>query len=58
MANRICKSVRPGAIILLHEGRRDRSGRRINLILAETVLTRLTAEGYVFTVPDEADFSS
>jgi peptidoglycan/xylan/chitin deacetylase (PgdA/CDA1 family) len=58
MANRICKSVRPGAIILLHEGRRDGSGRRTNLILAETVLTRLTAEGYVFTVPDEADFSS
>jgi peptidoglycan/xylan/chitin deacetylase (PgdA/CDA1 family) len=56
MANRICKSIQPGAIILLHEGRRDRQGRPINLILAETVLTRLTAEGYVFTVPDEKDF--
>ncbi len=56
MASRICKSSQPGAIILLHEGRRDRQGRPINLILAETVLTRLTAEGYVFTVPDEKDF--
>lgn len=56
MANRIHHSVQPGAIILLHEGRRDRQGRPINLILAETVLCRLAAEGYVFTVPDEADF--
>jgi peptidoglycan/xylan/chitin deacetylase (PgdA/CDA1 family) len=56
MADRICKSIRPGAIVLLHEGRRDRQGLPINLILAETVLTRLAASGYVFTVPDEADF--
>jgi peptidoglycan-N-acetylglucosamine deacetylase len=56
MTKRICNSVQPGAIILLHEGRRDRQGRPINLILAEAVLTRLTAEGYVFTVPDEIDF--
>jgi peptidoglycan/xylan/chitin deacetylase (PgdA/CDA1 family) len=56
MAGRICKSIRPGAIILLHEGRRDRQGRAINLILAETVLKRLTAEGFDFTVPEEADF--
>jgi peptidoglycan/xylan/chitin deacetylase (PgdA/CDA1 family) len=57
MADRICKSIRPGAIVLLHEGRRDRQGRPINLNLAETVLTRLAASGYVFIVPDEADFS-
>jgi peptidoglycan/xylan/chitin deacetylase (PgdA/CDA1 family) len=56
MAGRICKSIQPGAIILLHEGRRNRQGRPINLILAETVLTRLTADGYIFTVPDEKDF--
>lgn len=56
MANRICRSLRPGTIILLHEGRRDHQGRPINLILAETVLTRLTAEGYGFIVPDDADF--
>lgn len=56
MADRICKSIRPGAIILLHEGRRDRLGRPINLILAETVLTRLAAAGYVFILPDETDF--
>ena len=56
MADRICKSIRPGAIVLLHEGRRDRQGRPINLILAETVLTRLAESGYVFLVPDEADF--
>jgi peptidoglycan-N-acetylglucosamine deacetylase len=56
MANRICKSIRPGTIILLHEGRRDRRARPINLILAETVLTRLAAAGYAFIVPDEKDF--
>jgi peptidoglycan/xylan/chitin deacetylase (PgdA/CDA1 family) len=56
MAGRICKSIQPGAIILLHEGRRDRQRRPINLILAETVLTRLTADGYVFTLPDGKDF--
>jgi peptidoglycan/xylan/chitin deacetylase (PgdA/CDA1 family) len=56
MADRIQKSVRPGAIILLHEGRRDRLGRPTNLILAETILQRLTAEGYVFIVPEEKDF--
>jgi peptidoglycan-N-acetylglucosamine deacetylase len=56
MAGRICNSIQPGTIILLHEGRRDRQGRPINLILAETILTRLTAEGYTFFVPDEVDF--
>ena len=57
MANRICKSTQPGAIILLHEGRRARRGRPVNLILAESILTRLAAEGYPFTVPDEVDFT-
>ncbi len=56
MADRIQQSVQPGAIILLHEGRRDRQGRPINVMLAETILTRLAAEGYVFTVPEEGDF--
>jgi peptidoglycan/xylan/chitin deacetylase (PgdA/CDA1 family) len=56
MADRIQHSVQPGTIILLHEGRRDGQGRPINVILAETVLARLAAEGYVFTVPEEADF--
>jgi hypothetical protein len=48
--------MQPGTIILLHEGRRDRQGRPINLILAGTILTRLSAEGYAFTVPGEVDF--
>ena len=56
MANRICRSIQAGTIILLHEGRRDRQGRPINVILAETILTRLAAEGYTFTVPEEVDF--
>jgi len=55
MANRVHKSIQPGAIILLHEGRRDRQGRPINLILTETILTTLAVEGYVFTVPKEED---
>jgi peptidoglycan/xylan/chitin deacetylase (PgdA/CDA1 family) len=56
MADRICKAIKPGAIVLLHEGRRDRQGRAINVMLADTILNRLQAEGYGFTVPDEADF--
>jgi peptidoglycan-N-acetylglucosamine deacetylase len=56
MAGRIHKSIQPGAIILLHEGRRGRQGRPTNVILAETILSRLTAEGYAFTVPDEDNF--
>src|SRR5581483_3247791 len=55
MANRICNSIQPGAIILLHEGRRDREGRPINLILTEMICTPLTAKGYVFIVPDESE---
>ncbi len=56
MADRICDSIQPGAIILLHEGRRDWQGRPINLLLAEIVLTRLSAKGYDFIVPAEANF--
>jgi len=56
MAGRIHKSIQPGAIILLHEGRRDRQGRPTNVILAETILGRLTTEGYAFIVPDEENF--
>ena len=56
MSDMICQSIQPGAIILLHEGRRDRHGRPINVILTETILTRLTAAGYVFTVPGQKDF--
>ena len=53
----ICvKSIQPGAIILLHEGRRDRQGRPVNLILAETILARLAAEGYSFIVPYEGSY--
>jgi len=56
IANRIHQSIQPGAIILLHEGRRDRQGRPINLIVAETILTRLAAEGYACIVPGEENF--
>jgi len=31
--------------------------RPINLMLAETILTRLKAAGYVFNVPEEKDFA-
>jgi peptidoglycan/xylan/chitin deacetylase (PgdA/CDA1 family) len=55
IANRIHRSIRPGAIILLHEGRRDREGRSINLIVAETVLNRLAADDYTCTVPAESE---
>ena len=57
MARRILKSTRTGTMVLLHEGRRDARGRPINLLLVETILSRLTAEGYVCIVPNETDFS-
>jgi hypothetical protein len=45
------RSVQPGGIILLHEGRRDRDGRAVNLIAIERLLRRLTSEGLGTTLP-------
>lgn len=53
---RILAAVRPGAIILLHEGRRDRRGRALSPILLDRLLWRLSAEGYAFVVPGEDRF--
>jgi peptidoglycan/xylan/chitin deacetylase (PgdA/CDA1 family) len=53
---RILKGVRPGAIILLHEGRRDGRGRPVSSILTDRLLARLSADGYSFIVPTEDRF--
>jgi len=52
----ILRSVKPGAIILMHEGRRDRRGNPVNLRAIEMLLIRLKAEGYSFVVPSEDQF--
>ena len=55
MAGQIFRFIQPGTIILLHEGRRDRPGRPINLSWPKPSWSGWQAEGYVFTVPDEGD---
>jgi len=52
----ILRTVEPGAIILLHQGRADRRGNSISLPVLERLLTRLKHDGYTFTVPDEDRF--
>ena len=49
----ILRSVRPGTIILVHEGKRDRHGNPLNLAVIEALLLRLKSSGYSFTVPSE-----
>lgn len=46
IVRRIMTAVRPGGIILVHEGQRDSNGRPVNVIAIEMLLRRLTAEGY------------
>ena len=45
IANRVLSRVRPGAIVLLHDGGGDRSG---TVAALGTILATLTAEGYSF----------
>ncbi len=52
----ILRTVEPGAIILLHQGRVDRRGNSISLPVLEQLLSRLKHEGYTFTVPAEDRF--
>lgn len=52
----ILRTVEPGAIILLHEGRIDNRGNSISLPVIEKLLTRLKHDGYTFIVPSEDRF--
>jgi peptidoglycan/xylan/chitin deacetylase (PgdA/CDA1 family) len=51
---RILKSIRPGAVVLVHEGKGDLA--RVALI--DRVLTELTAQGYRAIIPDAAALRS
>jgi hypothetical protein len=42
---------RPGAILLLHEGRRDPDGRSLARDCVPATLSALTAQGYRFVIP-------
>lgn len=53
---RILRDVRPGAIILAHQGRHDGRGRPVSAIVTERLLERLSAEGYACVVPSEDRF--
>lgn len=49
IADRVMKSVRPGSIIVLHDGNRDRAGDRRNTVAAtKLIVQRLRAQGYHF----------
>jgi peptidoglycan/xylan/chitin deacetylase (PgdA/CDA1 family) len=51
VVQRIMRTVRPGGIVLLHEGRRDRDGRAVNVFAIEGLLRRLSAAGLGTTLP-------
>lgn len=48
---RLLTGARPGAILLLHEGRRDADGRSLARDCVPAVLSALTAHGYRFVIP-------
>ena len=50
------RSVKPGAIILTHEGKRDDNGSSVNVTAIELLLKQLNADGYSFTIPSEDRF--
>ncbi|MGI8603117.1 MAG: polysaccharide deacetylase family protein [Verrucomicrobiales bacterium] len=55
---RIIRGVRPGAIILMHEGNRGKDGRSIAAQCIPRVLAELTRRGYRFIIPDPADLQT
>lgn len=52
IVRRIITGARPGAILLLHEGKRDADGRSLAQDCVPAVLSALTARGYRFVIPD------
>jgi peptidoglycan/xylan/chitin deacetylase (PgdA/CDA1 family) len=51
IVRRIINGARPGAILLLHEGRRDAAGRSLAQDCVPRVLSELTRRGYRFVIP-------
>lgn len=54
-ARRILRDVRPGTIILAHQGRIAGDGTAVNYRVLEIVLESLTAQGYSAVIPAEND---
>jgi peptidoglycan/xylan/chitin deacetylase (PgdA/CDA1 family) len=51
IVDRVLRGTRPGAILLLHEGRRDHHGRSLARDCVPAVLSVLTERGYRFVIP-------
>jgi hypothetical protein len=51
--NRLKARIRPGAIVLMHEGRIDAQGRRLAPQVMEELLTWLAANDYRCVLPDD-----
>ena len=53
VVNRICKDINPGSIILAHEGKREGRGGSSRRDCIESLIKKLSQEGYSFVVPTE-----
>ena len=53
VVDRICRDVRPGAIVLMHEGVFTAAGESFSARCLEALLTRLSGDGYRFVIPRE-----
>ena len=51
---RILRDLRPGGIVLLHEGRRGPAGERVNVQALESLLAALTERGWRGVIPEES----
>lgn len=55
---RLLRGLRPGAILLLHEGRRGPAGERLNVLALERLLPALRERGYAAVLPREEQLRS
>ena len=53
VVEKILADIRPGAIVLMHDGGSSKSGQTVSVLAIETILARLQAEGYKCVVPGE-----
>ena len=57
-ARRILRNVRPGTIILAHQGRFASDGSAVNYRLLELILASLSEQGYEAVIPDESELET
>jgi peptidoglycan/xylan/chitin deacetylase (PgdA/CDA1 family) len=58
IVEKILRDIRPGAIVLLHEGGTTDNGQPVSVLALEAILTRLKAEGYKCVVPQNDQLHS